>query len=108
MSHVFVSYSTRNSEYAYKLADKLRTQGFDVWIDNAGILTARGDQPQLSAEEAYRAGELEATALQQLWRIWFSIYTWLICRDRRHSSRFSFVSWRWCVGGRPAAWDESW
>lgn len=37
MSHVFVSYSTRNSEYAYKLADKLWTQGFDVWIDNAEL-----------------------------------------------------------------------
>lgn len=37
MSHVFVSYSTKNSEYAYKLADKLRTQGFDVWIDNAEL-----------------------------------------------------------------------
>jgi WD40 repeat protein len=37
MSHVFVSYSTKNSEYAYKLADKLRTQGFNVWIDNAEL-----------------------------------------------------------------------
>lgn len=33
-SHVFISYSTRNKDYAYKLSDKLRDEGFDVWIDN--------------------------------------------------------------------------
>jgi formylglycine-generating enzyme required for sulfatase activity len=37
MSHVFVSYSTRNSEYAHKLAEKLREEGFDVWIDNTRL-----------------------------------------------------------------------
>ena len=34
MSHIFISYSTRDSAYAGKLADKLRAEGFDVWIDN--------------------------------------------------------------------------
>jgi len=34
MSHVFISYSTKNGQYAYRLADKLRGQGFNVWIDN--------------------------------------------------------------------------
>jgi oligopeptide transport system substrate-binding protein len=34
MSHVFISYSTANSQYALLLADKLRAEGFDVWIDN--------------------------------------------------------------------------
>jgi LysM repeat protein len=34
MSHVFISYSTQNSNYAYQLADKLRDEGFDIWIDN--------------------------------------------------------------------------
>lgn len=34
MSHIFISYSTKNAEYAYRLADKLRDEGFDVWIDN--------------------------------------------------------------------------
>jgi len=37
MSHIFISYSTKNSDYAYKLADKLRNEGFDVWIDNAEL-----------------------------------------------------------------------
>ncbi len=37
MFHVFISYSTKNSEYANKLADKLREKGFDVWIDNAKL-----------------------------------------------------------------------
>src|SRR5688572_213678 len=34
MSHVFISYSTRDSSYATRLAEKLRAEGFDVWIDN--------------------------------------------------------------------------
>lgn len=34
MSHVFVSYSTRNADYAHGLAGSLRQHGFDVWIDN--------------------------------------------------------------------------
>ncbi|MFN8374259.1 MAG: SUMF1/EgtB/PvdO family nonheme iron enzyme [Anaerolineae bacterium] len=34
MSHVFISYSRRNSEYARKLADQLLGLGFDVWIDD--------------------------------------------------------------------------
>jgi hypothetical protein len=34
MSHIFISYSTQNMTYARQLADKLREEGFDVWIDN--------------------------------------------------------------------------
>ena len=34
MSHVFISYSQKNGEYARKLADKLLVEGFDVWIDD--------------------------------------------------------------------------
>lgn len=34
MSHVFISYSTQNRSYASQLADKLRLEGFNVWIDN--------------------------------------------------------------------------
>ncbi len=37
MGHIFISYSTNNGEYADKLADKLRAEGFDVWIDNARL-----------------------------------------------------------------------
>jgi|GEM_PF-1223040 len=37
MSHIFISYSTRNATYANKLADKLRNEGFDVWIDNTKL-----------------------------------------------------------------------
>jgi hypothetical protein len=33
MSHIFISYSTKNGDYARKLAEKLREEGFDVWID---------------------------------------------------------------------------
>ena len=34
MSHIFISYSTRDSKYATLLAEKLRAEGFDIWIDN--------------------------------------------------------------------------
>jgi hypothetical protein len=34
MGHIFISYSTKNKDYANKLANKLRDEGFDVWIDN--------------------------------------------------------------------------
>lgn len=34
MSHVFISYSTQDITYASRLAEKLRAEGFDVWIDN--------------------------------------------------------------------------
>ncbi|MEO8396604.1 MAG: TIR domain-containing protein [Chloroflexota bacterium] len=34
MAHVFISYSTRNREYARKLADYLLENHFDVWIDD--------------------------------------------------------------------------
>ena len=34
MSHVFISYSKRNKDYARKLADHLIVSGFDVWIDD--------------------------------------------------------------------------
>ncbi len=37
MSHVFLSYSTRDRSYAGKLAEKLRAEGFDVWIDNSRL-----------------------------------------------------------------------
>jgi tetratricopeptide (TPR) repeat protein len=37
MSHVFISYSTRDHTYANRLAEKLRTEGFNVWIDNARL-----------------------------------------------------------------------
>lgn len=37
MAHIFISYSTQNSKYAYKLADYLRNAGFDVWVDNARL-----------------------------------------------------------------------
>ncbi len=34
MAHVFISYSTRNSDYAQGLTKRLLAEGFDVWIDN--------------------------------------------------------------------------
>ncbi len=37
MSHIFVSYSKQNKDYAYGLADFLQTNGFNVWIDRTGI-----------------------------------------------------------------------
>ena len=33
MSHIFISYSHKDTDYSHKLADHLREQGFDVWID---------------------------------------------------------------------------
>src|SRR6185295_1003979 len=33
MSHVYISYSKKNHEYARTLADKLINLGFGVWID---------------------------------------------------------------------------
>jgi len=37
MSYVLVSYSTKNLIYANRLAQKLRDEGFDVWIDNVRL-----------------------------------------------------------------------
>ena len=37
MSHVFISYSTRDHVYANRLAEKLRSEGFNVWIDNGEL-----------------------------------------------------------------------
>ncbi|MBC7813516.1 MAG: PD40 domain-containing protein [Burkholderiales bacterium] len=34
MSHVFISYSKKNRDYARKLADDLLVRGFNVWIDD--------------------------------------------------------------------------
>jgi len=34
MSHIFISYSKQNKEYARKLTDNLLSLGFDVWIDD--------------------------------------------------------------------------
>ncbi len=34
MSHIFVSYSKKNKDYALNLVNKLLDEGFDVWIDN--------------------------------------------------------------------------
>lgn len=34
MSHIFISYSRKDTEYAFKLKDQLQDKGFDVWIDN--------------------------------------------------------------------------
>lgn len=34
MSHIFISYSKKNREYATQLADELRRRGFDIWIDD--------------------------------------------------------------------------
>lgn len=42
MSHVFISYSKQNSVYVRSLAEKLRDEGFDVWIDDRR-LTAGSD-----------------------------------------------------------------
>ncbi len=33
MPHVFISYSTQDAAYADALTEKLRSEGFDVWID---------------------------------------------------------------------------
>jgi tetratricopeptide (TPR) repeat protein len=37
MAHVLISYSTKDSDYANRLANDLRQRGFDVWIDNAKL-----------------------------------------------------------------------
>src|SRR5512147_1011969 len=34
MGHIFISYSHRDKDYAHKLADFLRDQGFDIWVDD--------------------------------------------------------------------------
>jgi hypothetical protein len=34
MSHIFISYSKKDKDYARKLVNKLRDEGFDVWIDD--------------------------------------------------------------------------
>ena len=34
MSHIFISYSKKNRNYARKLAKKLQQEGFNIWIDD--------------------------------------------------------------------------
>jgi hypothetical protein len=34
MSHIFISYSQLNRDYARVLADQLLARGYDVWIDD--------------------------------------------------------------------------
>lgn len=34
MSHIFISYSRKDKDYAFELAGKLRNDGFEVWIDD--------------------------------------------------------------------------
>jgi formylglycine-generating enzyme required for sulfatase activity len=53
MSHIFLSYSTSNKDYAYRLADALRDAGFNVWIDNAELRA--GDEWWESIVRALRA-----------------------------------------------------
>lgn len=37
MGHVFVSYSKSDNDYAMRLVQKLRQEGFDVWIDHRSL-----------------------------------------------------------------------
>jgi len=37
MAHIFISYSKKNKEYAYQLADYLEANGFRIWIDRTEI-----------------------------------------------------------------------
>jgi formylglycine-generating enzyme required for sulfatase activity len=53
MSHIFVSYSTKNRDYAYRLVDALRDAGFNVWIDNDELRA--GDEWWESIVRALRA-----------------------------------------------------
>lgn len=39
MSYIFVSYSKKNADYAHRLADTLRAEGFEVWIDKRRLAT---------------------------------------------------------------------
>ncbi len=39
MSYAFISYSTHNKDYAFRLAEALQSEGFDVWIDNNELRT---------------------------------------------------------------------
>lgn len=39
MSYIFVSYSKKNADYAHHLADTLRAEGFEVWIDRRRLAT---------------------------------------------------------------------
>lgn len=48
MSHIFISYSTKNSDYAYKLANKLRDEGFNVWIDSDELRNADNWQDEIT------------------------------------------------------------
>ena len=40
MSDIFISYSRKDSEHALQLAEKLRGDGINVWIDQKGIIGA--------------------------------------------------------------------
>jgi hypothetical protein len=61
MSHVFISYSTKNASYAHGLADSLVSHGFDVWIDNAQLRS--GDDWWQQIVQALRACSAFAVVL---------------------------------------------
>jgi tetratricopeptide (TPR) repeat protein len=41
--HVFISYSRANSDFAQQLADDLRNEGVDVWMDDKGLTPGTRD-----------------------------------------------------------------
>lgn len=56
MPHIFISYSHADSAYAHKLAEKLKQEGFSVWIDNRisyGAVWPREIQERLDACAAF-------------------------------------------------------
>ena len=56
MSHIFISYSHVDADYAHKLAGKLQSEGFEVWIDarlDYGSQWPQEIQTQLDACSAF-------------------------------------------------------
>jgi hypothetical protein len=56
MGHIFISYSHKDMDYAYRLAETLQSSGFEVWIDTRldyGSQWPREIQKQLDSCEAF-------------------------------------------------------
>ena len=52
MTHFFISYSRLDAEFGENLIHRLRTQGFDTWVDTEQLLA--GDDWRIVIDNALR------------------------------------------------------
>lgn len=71
MTHIFISYSHKDSDCVYKVQRMLEAQGIPVWIDKAGIWAGN------TFPQEIRKGIREATAFMLFWSANSSQSNWV-------------------------------